>query len=95
VRDAIFPPESYLSNQFNASIQIYPFEPYNGNIEALFQRTLLQDRIDPRFREENVANQPRFGKDEMPGAQIVLFAVFAENRVALYHPGQQAIHKNG
>jgi hypothetical protein len=86
MRSAVYPPEDYLSTQFNASIQVYPFERFTGDIVELFQRTLLRDRIDPRHREENVAGPPQFGRGEIPGAQAVFHANFLENRVGLPRP---------
>lgn len=86
MRSAIYPPEDYVSRQFNASFQIYPFEPFNGNVAEIFQRTLLSDRIDPRHREENVAGAPQFAQAQMPGAQAVYQATFAENRVGIVRP---------
>jgi hypothetical protein len=86
MRSAIYPPEDYLSTQFNASIQVYPFEPFSGNVAETFQRTLFRDRIDPRHREENVAGRPQFGRGEVPGAQAVFHANFTENRVGIPRP---------
>ncbi|HEY3740636.1 MAG TPA: hypothetical protein VGL53_12370 [Bryobacteraceae bacterium] len=86
MRSAIYPPEDYVSNQFNASFQIYPFEPFNGNVAEAFQRTLFSNRIDPRHREENVAGAPQFASARMPGAQAVYQATFSENRVGIVRP---------
>jgi hypothetical protein len=86
MRSGGYPPEDYVSNQFNGSFQVYPFEPFNGNIVEAFQRTLLRDRIDIRYREENVAGAPKFGRAEMPGAQAVFQATFTENRVGIPRP---------
>src|SRR5450432_3184463 len=71
MRSAIYPPEDYVSNQFNASIQIYPFEPFSGNPADAFQRTLFRDRIDPRYREENVSGTPNFVQGTLPGGQVL------------------------
>ncbi|MGH8579831.1 MAG: hypothetical protein ACREVK_06835 [Gammaproteobacteria bacterium] len=78
-RSAITPPEDYSSNEFNATVQVYPFRPFNGNIEQMFQRTLLREWIDPRYQEANVAGPPDFRVASIPGAQAVLTARFAEN----------------
>ncbi|MBI3528139.1 MAG: hypothetical protein HY067_09225 [Betaproteobacteria bacterium] len=78
-RSAIHPPDDYSSNEVNATVQVYPFRPFNGNIEQMFQKTLLREWIDPRYQETNVAGQPEFGLGSVRGAQVVLTARFAEN----------------
>lgn len=78
-RSAITPPEDYSSNEFNATLQVYPFRPFNGNIEQMFQKTLLRERIDPRYQEINVAGPPDFRVASAPGAEAVLTARFSEN----------------
>jgi hypothetical protein len=82
-RSAITPPEDYTSNEFNASMQIYPFRPFTGNIEQMFQRTMLREWIDPRYREASVTAQPLFGRSAIQGAQAVYTARFAENVVGI------------
>jgi hypothetical protein len=52
---AITPPEDYSSTEFNAAVQVYPFRPFDGNIEQTFHKTLLHEWIDPRYQETNVA----------------------------------------
>src|SRR5258708_6638730 len=76
---AIAPPDDYSSNEFSANLQIYPFRPITGNIEQMFQRTLLREWIDPRYRESNVAGQPEFRRGAVAGADLIVSARFAEN----------------
>ncbi len=85
-RSAIFPPEDYSSTQFNGSFQIYPFEPFSGNLGQQFGRTLLRERIDPQHREENVVGQPKFGTLNIPGAQGAFYAEFIESPVGIARP---------
>lgn len=81
------PAEDYSFNGFNASLQIYPFRPFNGDIVQAFQATLLREWIDPVHQEENASgNPPSFKKIEIPGAQFAAAASFAENRVGLPKP---------
>jgi len=75
---AITPPDDYSASQFNASFQVYPFRPFNGDIGRAFQMTLLRDWIDPRYQETNVAGRPEFRTGSLPGAQLVISAKFAE-----------------
>lgn len=75
---AIHPPEDYSANEFNASLQVYPFRPFNGNIEQLFQQTLLRDWIDARYKEGNVAGHPEFGRVAIRGAQAAFTARFVD-----------------
>jgi hypothetical protein len=91
MRSAIYPPEDFVSTQFNGSIQVYPFEPFSGNPVLTFQRTLFRDRIDPRHREENVAGAPQFGRGAIPGAQAVFYANFSENRVGIVRPHMRTV----
>jgi hypothetical protein len=72
-------PEDFTANDVNAGIQIYPFRPITGNLQVDWQRTLLRDWIDPRYRESNVAGPPAFSNSSMPGAQAVLVARFVES----------------
>jgi hypothetical protein len=76
---AIHPPEDFTASEFNAGLQIYPFRPFNGNIEQLFQASLLREWIDPRFQERNVAGPPAFGRLAIQGAQTALTAQFVES----------------
>lgn len=86
MRGPVYPPEDYLSTQYNGSIQIYSFEPFSGNIVEAFHRTLLRDRIDARYREENVPSPPQFGQLQLPGADAVFFANFYDNTVGIPKP---------
>jgi len=42
-RQAIQPAEDYSFNGFNASLQVYQFRPFTGDIRQGVQRTLLRD----------------------------------------------------
>ncbi len=72
---AIHPPEDFSANEFNAGLQVYPFRAFNGNIEQVFQASLLREWIDPRYQEGNVAGPPAFGRV----AQTALTAQFVES----------------
>jgi hypothetical protein len=80
------PAEDYGFNGFNASVQVYPFRQFTGNIEQAFQTTLLRDWITPMHREENVGGPPNFARISIPGAQEVLTASFNEAIVGLPKP---------
>jgi hypothetical protein len=83
--------EDYSFSDFNASVQVYPFRPFNGDIRQLFQTTLLRDWIDPMHKEENVAAAPTFQTMNIPGAQLVLLASFVENIVGLPKPHMRMV----
>jgi hypothetical protein len=91
MRSAVYPPDDYVSTQFNASIQVYPFEPFTGNVAEMFQRTLLRDRIDAQHREENVASMPQFERLDIPGAEAAFSAIFSENIVGLLRPHMRIV----
>jgi hypothetical protein len=82
-RSAVSPPEDYSANELNASIQVYPFRPVGGDVQAAFRKTLLRDWIDPRYRESNVIGQPAISPAAISGAQTVLIARFAESVVGV------------
>ncbi|MGZ5904019.1 MAG: hypothetical protein ACXWKQ_01615 [Reyranella sp.] len=85
-RSAVAPPEDYALNGMNASVQVYPFRPFNGDIQSLFQTTLLRDWITPMHQEENVAAPPTYQNFSIPGAELALAASFVENIVGLPKP---------
>jgi hypothetical protein len=78
--------EDYSFTDCNASLQIYPFRPFSGDIRQIFQSTLLRDWIDPMHQEENVAGPPTFQPVAIPGAELTLAASFVENIVGLPRP---------
>jgi hypothetical protein len=85
-RAGIQPAEDYSFNGFNASVQVYQFRPFSGNIQQAFQANLLRDWIAPMHKEENVAGKPAFQKLSIPGADLAIAASFAEARVGLQRP---------
>ncbi len=85
-RAGIQPAEDYSFNGFNASVQVYPFRPFTGNLQQTFQATLLRDWIAPMHQEENVAGRPSFQRIAIPGADFAIGASFAENIVGLPRP---------
>jgi hypothetical protein len=78
--------DDYSFRGFNASIQVYPFRPFAGNIQQAFQMTLLRDWIDPMHQEENLGVLPTFESLAIPGADFAIGAGFAENRAGLPFP---------
>ena len=85
-RQAIDPAEDYAFNGANASVQVYQFRPFQGNIQQAFQATLLRDWIAAMHQEENVAGRPTFQNVNIPGADLAIAASFAESRVGLARP---------
>jgi hypothetical protein len=74
--------DDYAFNGFNASVQIYPFRPFTGNIQQAFQMMLLRDWIMPQYQEENVGAPPAFATVAVPGDDLTIVANFVENIVA-------------
>src|SRR5215813_3034672 len=85
-QSAMAPPDDYAFNGFNASVQIYPFRPFTGDIQQAFQMTLLRDWIAPQHQEENVGAPPAFATVAVPGADLTMVANFVENIVGLPRP---------
>jgi len=78
--------EDYAFNGTNASVQVYQFRTFTGNVVQSFQTTLLRDWISLMHQEENVAGRPTFQRIEIPGADLAIGASFSENRVGLARP---------
>jgi hypothetical protein len=87
--------DDYQLNGTNASVQIYQFRPFSGNIEQQFQRTLLREWIGPMHQEENVAGKPTFQRVKVPGADYAIFAAFNESRVGLVRPHNRMLIVKG
>ena len=85
-RQGLATPDDYTFNHFNASVQIYPFRAFTGDIEQQFKQTLLRDWISPLNREENVAGISGFQELAIPGATQAFTATFVENKVGLPRP---------
>ena len=77
--DVSAPVESYVSTEVNASLQVYPFRPFTGNLQQQFAQTLLRDWIHPNYQEASVAAQPTFSAAQAPGAEEVISGQFLEN----------------
>ena len=77
-RSAIAHLEDYSSDEFNASLQVYPFRRCQGDPASLFRATLLRDWIDPRYQEAN-ASSLSFGTIDVPGASAVYTVQFLES----------------
>lgn len=77
-RSAIYPPADFTSTEVNASLQVYPFRPYNGDPRQAFQRSLLRGMIDPRYQEATVVPGAHLDSGSYPGADYVLRVRFQE-----------------
>ena len=77
-RSASYPPADFSSNEVNASLQVYPFQPIRGDIQQAFTRTFLRELIDPRYRETNVAPGAKVDLTMVQGARVVYRARFVE-----------------
>ena len=82
-RSAIYPPADFASTEANASLQVYPFRPFTGNVQQAFARSLFRELIDPRYAESNVAPGAKLDAITIPGARTVLRARFNEIVVGL------------
>ena len=84
-RGASYPPADFSSTEVNASLQVYPFRPVNGDVRQAFSRTLLRELVDARYQEMYVAPEARVDAFMMPGADIVLRARFRELVSGQFH----------
>jgi hypothetical protein len=71
-------PDDYSFSGFNASVQIYPFRPFTGNIQQAFQANLLREWIAPQYQEQNLGGAPQFVAMSVPGADLAIVATFLE-----------------
>ena len=76
-RSAIYPPADFSSQEVNASLQVYPFRVFGGDVRQAFSRTLLREMVDARYQEASVAGA-RLDQFLVPGADTVLRARFQE-----------------
>lgn len=87
--------DDYQLNGTNATVQVYQFRQFSGNIQQQFQATLLRDWIEPMHQEENVAGKPNFQRVAVPGADYALSATFNESRVGLARPHNRMLIVKG
>jgi hypothetical protein len=85
-RSASTAPEQYSSQEVDAGMQVYQFRPFQGDFLQAVQRTLFGGWIDPQFREQNVAAQPRLERMNIAGADAAIRMVFPENVVGTLRP---------
>jgi len=85
-RSAIYPPADFVANDVNAGLQVYPFQPFNGDIRQEFKRSIFRQLIDPRFQENNVVGA-RMDSGAYPGADYVLRVRFQD--VVVGPPGKE------
>jgi len=78
LRSGAYPPADFSSQDVNASLQVYPFRPFGGDVRQAFSRSLFRDLIDPPYREDNVAAVAKLDGITLPGADYVLRARFNE-----------------
>jgi len=71
-------PDDYSFSGFNASVQIYPFRPFTGNIQQAFQANLLREWIAPQYQEQNLGGAPQLVAMSVPGADLAIVATFLE-----------------
>jgi len=77
-KNATTPPDDYTSNEYSASIQIYPFRPFAGNIEQILKATMLADWVLPRYRERVITRTPEFKQTPIRGSDLAVSARFSE-----------------
>jgi len=85
-RSAIYPPADFTSNEVNASVQVYPFQVFNGDPRAVFQHTLFRELIDPRYQETHAVSV-RLDSGSYPGADYLIRARFQD--VVVGPPGRE------
>lgn len=95
LHSAIVPPDDYSSRECNGSFQVYPFRPFSGDMAQLLMSTLLQDWIDPRFREETVAGPPEFHNATVTGADAAFVAFFVDSPVGIARPRMRLVIVSG
>jgi hypothetical protein len=87
--------DDYSFNGTNASVQVYQFRPFSGDIVQMFQRGLLRDWIGVMHQEENVAGKPTFQKVAVAGADMAIAATFNESRVGTARPHNRMLIVKG
>lgn len=91
MRQAIQPAEDYAFTDTNASIQIYQFRPYTGDIRKAFETTMLREMIAPMHQEERLVAPPTFQQVAIPGAELAITATFADGFPQFPKPHQRLL----
>jgi hypothetical protein len=77
-RGASKSPIEYSSSEVNASVQVYPFRPFTGDIQKMFQQTMLREWLDARYRETALSAPPQFALSRVSGADVAFTSRFHE-----------------
>jgi hypothetical protein len=77
-------PDDYSFSGFNGSVQIYPFQPFTGDIRQGFETTLLRHWIATQYQEQN-RSALQFAAASVPGAELALVATFMETGYVRLH----------
>ena len=81
------PPETWLSNNVDGMIDIYPFQAFNGDFRGQFSKTLFRERIKQQNRETRLLTQPAVEAVSVPGADAAMIVRFVAD-----HSGYQRQH---
>jgi hypothetical protein len=91
---------SYVSDNVDAVLEVYPFRPVPPGIAGQFRRTLLRELLVDESREQKYGSMPRFDTARVRGADSTVVAAFREDywgtprermRVAIYSSGAVAL----
>ena len=81
------PPETWLSNNIDGMIDIYPFQAFGGDFRGQFSKTLFGERIKQQNRETRLLSQPSAEAASVPGADAAMILRFISD-----HAGYTRYH---
>ena len=68
--------ETWISDNLDGVIQVYPFQPFLGDFQSEFRRALFRDRISTPYREDRLLALPIFSPLRVKGAEAAISASF-------------------
>jgi len=68
--------ETWISDNLDGVIHVYPFRPFRGDFQNEFRRALFRDRISTPYREDRLLALPIFNALPVKGAEVTIAASF-------------------
>ena len=67
---------TWISENLDGVIRVYPFRAFHGDFEGVFRRELFRDWVSALYREDQLLAQPLFTPITVKGAEAAISAAF-------------------
>ncbi|MGH9257193.1 MAG: hypothetical protein ACRD3C_21760 [Vicinamibacterales bacterium] len=67
---------TWISDNLDGVIHVYPFRPFHGDFQTEFRRALFRERVSALYREDRLLAQPVFKPLPVKGAEAAIAASF-------------------